>query len=548
MFRTSVLFSIFLSLVLATEEAGLQYKFNGQGSSVILRAVLSSSGEVVEVVPSRSGAIDNRPLFPASDSGYVLWVDRNHRYGIAENLVISGDGRYIFANWWLNSQRVSLYDVLGTSTPLWEYSSTFVWNRGQSIGSSLSGAALSAVTATTVYKWAKDSANPQWSFDYPGYSGKSAIVSENGSVVVSACEAGVDKKVYVFNAQTGESLWTASFTNSRAIQGLDISDNGQIVVVTTYDTCFVFENGTQRGNAILIGSPTSGTQYPAMISGDGSVLITGDFYGRLRKYNWNGSNYVQHWMYQYPTGTYYNWICGKAISKDGSKILIGVLDFGNGSNYDNSCAILLDSSSNVPRWFCHRYGDMVEATALSANGAYGVAGSWGMYNSTFGDVISVFDTQDSVPIFSVLDDIDEPGSIHTVDMSSDGQYIAAGGKAVHARQSGNGGEVYAIRVVMTLIKEHVATKMRAAKIMNVNANPFKSKVLIEIADIVPAGSLLRIYNTSGQLVTEFRLPGKSKNILWDGKDSADRQLPSGVYTIAIEANGRLHTKNICRLR
>lgn len=556
MFRYWVYFAVLISFVGATNDAGSHYEIRNDGSKIILKAVLTGSGQIVEVVPARAFETSDRAFSPLRDSGYVLWIDRNHRNAIAENLVISGDGHYIFANWWLNSQRVSTYDVLGTSTPLWEYPGIFVWNRGQSVGSSLSGNVLSATNQTTVFKWARDSANPAWSYNSPGFTGNSSIVSEDGLIVAAVAENGSDKRLYKFNAQTGETTCTASFSNSKPIQGLDISANGRIVVVTTYDTCFVFDNGVQRGGAILIGAPTCGTQYPGMISGDGSALITGDFYGRVRKYNWDGSNYVQRWMYQYPTGTYYNWISGKAISKDGSKIMIGVLDFGDGSNYTNSCAILLDSSSNVPRWLCHRYGDMVEATALSADGAYGIAGSWGMYGSTFGDVISVFKTSDSIPIFSVLDDIDEPGSIHTVDISNNGYYFAAGGKAVHAREMGNGGEVYAIRVMPAMIRESEEKSISFSSMIKISPNPFSNAVLIEFQ--MPEASSqrtevrLQIYDVSGRVVRSFNLASSFSHltsaVVWDGRDSGGNSLANGVYMIAVEMKGRVYTEKVCLIR
>ncbi len=551
MIRILIFSLLTLSTIFADGEAGLFYKFDGSKTALVLKTSLRSTGEIVEVLPTQSINTRTRPLAPIRDSGYILWVDRNHRYGIAENIVLSGDGHYVFANWWLNNQRVSCYDVLGTGAPLWEYPGTFVWNRGQSMGISMNGNVLSALTQTTVYKWAKDSANPGWTFNYSGFTGMSTIVSEDGSVIASVGESGSDKKVYAFNGQTGESLWTASFTNSKSIQGLDISTNGRIVVVTTYDTCFVFENGIQRGNAILIGSPTSGTQYPAMISGDGSVLITGDYRGYLRKYNWDGSNYRLAWSYQYPPGTYYNWICGKAISKDGSKILVGVLDFGDGSNYTNSCAIFFESSSNVPKWFCHRYGDMVEATALSANGNYGVAGSWGMYNNTFGDVISVFNTRDSIPIFSVLDDIDEPGSIHTVDISNDGQYISAGGKAVHARQAGNGGEVYAIKIDITDIDENATSKPSVPIILNIRPNPFNKRVCIEFLLTDKKYPIeFKIYNASGQVVKSFQpvLPKPLYLIDWDGRDNNNRLLPDGVYILTLKSGNFVKNEKVCLIR
>jgi hypothetical protein len=56
----------------------------------------------------------------------------------------------------------------------------------------------------------------------------------------------------------------------------------------------------------------------------------------------------------------------------------------------------------------------------------------------------------TTPIFQLLDDIDEPGSLSSVAISKDGSFVTAGGKAVHAREFGNGGQVYAIRIIEQL--------------------------------------------------------------------------------------------------
>jgi hypothetical protein len=98
----------------------------------------------------------------------------------------------------------------------------------------------------------------------------------------------------------------------------------------------------------------------------------------------------------------------------------------------------------------------VATVALTPDGSRGVCGSWGQYGSTYGEVLSVFDRASSSPLFSLLDDIDEPGSIFTVCISDSGDYVAAGGKAVHAREFGNGGQVYAI-IIGEPLANNVAT-------------------------------------------------------------------------------------------
>jgi hypothetical protein len=112
-------------------------------------------------------------------------------------------------------------------------------------------------------------------------------------------------------------------------------------------------------------------------------------------------------------------------------------------NAGEVCAFDIDGNL---LWSYDQYGDYVDDVALCDDGSVGVAGSWGQLYSTFGDVFTAFDMATGEVIFAILDDIDEPGSIFDVDISDDGSIAICGGKEVHARISGNGGQVYAIEL------------------------------------------------------------------------------------------------------
>ena len=103
------------------------------------------------------------------------------------------------------------------------------------------------------------------------------------------------------------------------------------------------------------------------------------------------------------------------------------------------------------RWTYNQYGDEVADVALCNDGSVGVACSWGQLDATYGDVFTAFDMATGAVIYRLLDDINEPGSLFAVDISDDGAYAIAGGKAVHARTFGNGGELYAIELGLPAI-------------------------------------------------------------------------------------------------
>jgi WD40 repeat protein len=372
-----------------------------------------------------------------SDTG-VVWVDRNHRYAIVEAISISGDGMSIFANWTLNDQRVGFYWSTGIGVPVWEYSGLFNYNYGGHwIGTSQEAQTLTSGTVNRAYKWSRRSRTPDWTYEYPQTASSCVLTSNDGNKVAAATASGT---LYLFDALTGDTMWTTTFNEGTRLQGLDINPDGSIVVVTVYDSCFVFENGTRRGG-VPIGTFNTGSQYPAKICADGHLLVTGDYYGYVKLYRWSGTQYNLVW--QSLVGN--PWITDVTISANGSTILAG-------TGYANGKACLFDSSSSTPLWQYQGFGGFgaqIASVALSVDGGRAAVASWGdtaLTGSTY--VLTVHDRNSSQPIVGVTRD-EEPGSLFAVDISDDGHMVTAGGKAVHAYRFGNGGEVYSVLVGST---------------------------------------------------------------------------------------------------
>jgi WD40 repeat protein len=384
-----------------------------------------------------TGTIDDYPSEPApnlpADTG-VLWVDRAHQNAICQSIAISGDGRHIFANWYLNNARAGYYRALAGNVPLWtapgDYPGAY---GGQQIGASEDGRALALTSTGRCFKWSRTSGIPDWSHAYPlSYSGY-ARASFDGSTVTAAQNG----TVYSFDAATGETLWTAPFPEPDRLQGLALSDDGSVVAVTVYDSCLVYEDGTRRAG-IPIGTTSAGTQYAAAVSGDGDLIVTGDYQGRCRLWRWNGSTYQLRWSAQVGNP----WIAGVGISRDGSTIACG-------TGYNDGKLCVFDSSSATPLWVYQGYGSQgayVASVALSGDGSRIAAASWGdrATSGTF-KVFTVHNRGDTTPLVGITRD-QEPGSLFACDISDDGTFATAGGKAVHAQVLGNGGEVYAVIV------------------------------------------------------------------------------------------------------
>jgi len=392
-------------------------------------------------IRTEEGTIENLPVTEPSrtaraDTG-VLWVDRSHQNAIAQSIAISNDGHHIFTNWYLNNERASYYRTLGTQAPVWAAPGKYPWAYGgQQIGVSRDGGVMGLSAASGAVKWSRSSRYPDWVFSYPALGNGFTRVSRTGNRVVT-CQNGV---LTALRERDRHVVWTAEVPEPTRLQGIDISDNGHIVAVTVYDSCIIFDEGVRRA-AIPIGTSSAGTQYAAAISGDGSMLVTGDYYGYLKLYAWDSTNQRYNMKWQASVGT--PWVAGVAISRDGSKVACG-------TGYANGKLCVFDSSSATPVMVYQGYGSSgayVASVALSADGGRVAAASWGDIapSGTF-RVLTVHNTDgDTTPLVAVTRN-DEPGSLFACDISDDGQYVTASGKAVHAQQMGNGGQVYAILV------------------------------------------------------------------------------------------------------
>jgi hypothetical protein len=137
-----------------------------------------------------------------------------------------------------------------------------------------------------------------------------------------------------------------------------------------------------------------------------------------------------------PAGAFTNWASSVAISADGNTILAGSLVF-NLPNYDGSIMAFDTYGDGTPKWIYSGAGDLVDDIAVSDDGKVAAAVTWGDLAHTLPDLL-VFD----VATGGVTFDITSPGSFFTVDISPDGKRVFAGGKAVHAREFGNGGRIY----------------------------------------------------------------------------------------------------------
>jgi hypothetical protein len=198
------------------------------------------------------------------------------------------------------------------------------------------------------------------------------------------------------------------------------------------------------------------------ISGDGNLLAYG--WPTLRVMEWNGASYQELWNWS-PGGHYVGRI---AISTDGSTIVSG--DAGN-----------------------------------------------------INPEVNIFQ-RDTIP--HIFYSVDMPGSMFSADISSDGNYVTACGKHIHANVSGRGGDIVMIGTDIVGISENDLVDLHSNLVLlSAYPNPFTKSIIINFSNAM-----------------------QPTQISWDGKDDQNRQLPTGVYFVKLQTDEYVETDELILIR
>ncbi|MCK4806209.1 MAG: T9SS type A sorting domain-containing protein, partial [Candidatus Aegiribacteria sp.] len=385
------------------------------------------------------------------------------------------------------------------------------------------------------YAWLSSSPVPTLTLE----PGDKQDITEDGLYLVKVNES-VDTLICIDTSSEVEIWRTYIVTSVGIYNGIDISEDGSRVLVSFYDA----GNGARvydMTDGSMVGEPVGNYgQTMARISGDGSRFITGDFNARIKLYEYNGTL----WDLAANIASGDEWVRSVAISSDGETL--------SGGTWEDSPAggkvIAIDwpqGGSPSVLWEYTNYGDNVSSVAICEDGSRIVAGCYGRWQGTFGDVFTAFDRSGDV-ILSLLDDIDEPGSIYSVSVSSDGCYATASGKAVHAYTSGNGGEVYSINLTSTGIEETPFVP-RTCWMGEPYPNPTTSLMSVEYLIPRTGGTVdLAIYDINGRRVATLNsetAPGEHVSV-WNLKSDSGELSSTGLYFIRLSAPGTVITRKI----
>ncbi|MCD4701142.1 MAG: T9SS type A sorting domain-containing protein [Candidatus Aegiribacteria sp.] len=506
---------------------------NADGYTVT-KTIMMIDGEIVEnteqLTAEETSWTLNRDI-----RGEVLWVDRIHNNAIANETVISSDGEGIFASWYLSNDRVSRYGTHGTEIPIWSYSMSI--NDGKmDVAAGQDTLVFSAGSYDEgVFAWLTSSSVPSVTLD-PGIK---QDITLDGQYLVYINASG--DSLICENTSTKDQVWKIElYVPGTETCGVEITGNGSRVLVSVRDNnsgCQVYE----MADGSLVGTPVGNySQSPARISDDGTRLVNCEFNGRVKLYEFNGTAWDQ--VGNFYTG--HTWATAAGISGDGETAAGGTM----GTSPLKGKVIAFDwpaGGSPSQMWEYTDYGDFVTSIDISEDGSVIVAGSWGMYNGTLGDVFTAFDRSGNV-IFNLLDDIDEPGSIFSVSVSSDGCYATASGKAVHARMMGNGGEVYSIDLTSTGIGENPSVPL-TCWMGEPYPNPTTSQISVEFLIPPTVGIVdLAVYDINGRRMATLNsetTPGVHVSVWNLGTDTGE-SLSSGLYFIRLTTPGTIITRKV----
>ena len=499
----------------------------GTDGYLAVKTILEIDGEIVEdsgELIIEEAACTSSPEFKAE----LYWVDRNHQAAIANESAISMDGAGILTSWYLNNDRIACYETEGTSIPLWNYSTVYNLNK-MDVAAGLNNEIFSAASFDeSIWVWLSSSSVPTLILD----PGKKQDITADGAYIVYTDVEG-DSLTCLDTATEFEVWKIALFETGVQLNGVDISGDGTRVLVTVYDG----SSGAQiydMTDGSLVGTPVGNySQTMAKISDDASRIVTGDFYGYIKVYEYDGVSWNMAGYFN--TGD--DWVTAVAISGDGETVTGGTVGFGPYRGKLMAIDWPLEGSPSE-LWQYRNYADHVSSTDISEDGSVIVAGCWGKYNGTYGDVFTALDHSGGV-IFSLLDDIDEPGSIFSVSVSSDGLFATASGKAVHARQMGNGGEVYSMGLEQVGI-EGSPDIPQDLGLGIPYPNPVISQMSVDVLIPQMSGTVdLAVYDLNGRRIAGLNsesTPGSHVSV-WNLANDSGEPVSAGLYFIKLSCHG-----------
>jgi hypothetical protein len=455
---------------------------------------------------------------------------------------------YVFAGTYLNAPKeAELFSSTGGGTPEWTYPGTEFYTDAGDAAFTLAAVDVDSL-GINVIKWTGPGTGvPDWTARFATYAvtsyGPIAVSDDGSTIAIIAAPSGTDAHLLLFDADSSTPLIDYVASGLGFPRYVKINADGRYTAFIALSTIVVYDRDMLNVRSQV---PMGFTNSALDISGDGNVIAYG--WPSLRVMEWTGSAYQELWTWS-PGGHYINRI---AISTDGSTIV----SCWYTTAHNSLKVVVHDIGSSTPLWTYDYptssgvYQESAGDIDITDDGEYFIIGSWGDADNINPEV-HIFQ-RDTVP--HVYYTVDMPGSMFSVDISSDGSHATACGKHVHGNQMGRGGDIILINTDIVGLEEHEpGDAALVCAHFSVTPNPF-----IEYADIRMWLSSnindvsLKIYDATGQLVRDLSSSVHSSyataGIRWDGQDYLGRKLPAGVYLAVLRMAEYIDTQELVLIR
>jgi len=426
----------------------------------------------------------------ASGPGLVWTHKDNGNKWIAEAVSIGNHGTQVFSQYYLNNTAAALLSRHDQDppVPVWEIQND-PDNPGGVDSAEETDIHVSITETETgvnqrIIKVSKYSSGtgPDWVYTYPHLTaGKLYIqISNDGQIIVAAVGNPVTGKNDILVFHPSSAVPTAAFSlQSGTMWGFDLSADGSRMVIGIHTTAYVLE--VPSGNVLFtLNHAHSLSSCGVAISGDGSVFASGGGQGRIRIWEWDGSTYINTFTDITPGGGIVRTI---AISDDSTTVAYGI-GYAYPSLEVDTKAIDVPGKIVTMHEKVTGYGQYQNTAydvAICADGGRFVVAQFGDEPDLIEEV-RIFEKYLSVPIAT----INLKGSAFNVDISADGKWVVAGSKAVHANQSGSGGQIDLYHLEDSDFTLYNTPSIGSTVIFELRGTPYANGFLIASPKLNPA--------------------------------------------------------------
>jgi hypothetical protein len=392
------------------------------------------------------------PVIPELTPAGVLWVHTDGGAGwVGSSVSIGEHGTQVFSEYDQAAEAACLLSAFDQDPP------QPVWTDGGALGTInrrvVSAEALDAhlsihevlvngnvhTRRAVVSSYRSSFPTPVWQYAFApliDLKGRSNFgISRDGQRIVAVVfnDISGDMEIARLAPHTGAPLayTKVHVGSSQILRGFDLSSDGSILYFTAGTRAYLFDVLAKQ----VLSSFELGVSLDSHgLSGDGSVLATGDF-NRLRVWQRSGSSWVNTFNRNLSGACF---VAALDVSDDGSTVAYGF------TYYDTWQTVRIEALDVAKKQVtmanvaigAGSLQNSVAAVSASADGRSFAAGLWGDQAGLVHE-LRIYSRSQNQPVATV----DLPGSLFDVEITPDGQRVAAAGKALHANQAGAGGRI-----------------------------------------------------------------------------------------------------------